>query len=379
MDNYSENFTPTRSSVSIARPNGPGMRTKPSEGGRMDSSYSEDDSLEICVPPKCRKRVDLSSGQVSGSVCFPPSNPSSAGQFLELGPEPAPPAACLFIGKLNMFQENAPLEQELYHVFSQWGHVVSVNVLRDTITHTCSYGFVQFETVLEAERVLAAGGYIYIGGHRLPVEKSRVNRTLFIAPKWGRPYTKDMVETLLRAFGVIEEILASDALGSTWFVRFRYRECAIGAYATLSNNPLLHVGWVNNLGEDTPSFDPQIAQQFAYIEKLPARVEKRQLMARFSRYGLIKRCVLSWRNLGHMEPVAYIQFANPMSVIAAIRGEHMRMFFNMRIHVQKLTPANAQILPWYVPFPLGTTSESILMKPIFTAYPGYIDASSRNS
>ncbi|KAM9915344.1 hypothetical protein OXX80_014121, partial [Metschnikowia pulcherrima] len=119
-----------------------------------------------------------------------------------------------------------------------------------------------------------------LDGRKLRCEAAKVNRTLFISSY--RETMKGDLQGLVADFGETELIAPSSHTGRVidysspnssynWFVKFSYRDDAIRAFASLSDNEEYHVEWAQNI-DDVAVKASQFDKFAIFIGQLPHSV-----------------------------------------------------------------------------------------------------------
>ena len=99
--------------------------------------------------------------------------------------EVKPPENVIFICKLNPVTD----ETGLSLLFSQFGKVVSCDIIRDKTTgDSLCYGFIEFETKDSAERAFLKMNDVLVDHHRIQVDFSQSVAKLFLSRKFKRAH-----------------------------------------------------------------------------------------------------------------------------------------------------------------------------------------------
>jgi RNA recognition motif-containing protein len=251
-----------------------------------------------------------------------------------------PPQACLFVASISP----STTEESLQQFFSSYGEVVKTKILKDRSSKP--YAFVQYKEVEQANEALIATHGQILDGRRLRVEKARVNRTLFIA-KIDRGFTNTQVREVCEEFGPVESVTIirnhfTNQSKGCGFVKYKYREDAMEAFANLKNSPR-KLPWVIEWATSTNDPDLQgIDKRNLFIGGLSPRVTKESLEERFGAYGKVESITLVNRDAEILEQnpeearnaFCFLRYESEDSAIAAIEQENGADWLDRRIRVQ---------------------------------------------
>lgn len=257
---------------------------------------------------------------------------------------PAPPASkvkpssCVFVASLSSSRTDDELCRSVTSHFSKFGHLVSVKVLRDLASRP--YAFVQYTNDSDCRNAIEQGHNSTLDGRRLRCEAAKVNRTLFVSSTYAM--TLPEVEYQMSQYGDIELIIASTDKGQliiepaltgtaiqNWFVKFCYREEAIRAFASITDDPSLSVEWAQNI-DDNAVNAPKIDKNAIYIGLLSSDVTEKDIRGHFGAYGEIEEVAIKAKPTSTF---AFVTYKSEEAAASAVANDNHLMFMNRTIHV----------------------------------------------
>lgn len=249
------------------------------------------------------------------------------------------PSSCVFVASLRSNRADDDLCRSVTSHFSRFGKLVSVKVLRDLANRP--YAFVQYTNDEDCKIAIELGHNAVLDGRRLRCEAAKVNRTLFISR--ARPMKLTEVEQKLSEYGETELIIASTENGNliseplpasakclNWFVKFCYRDDAIGAFASMTNSADFHVEWAQNIDDSTAGV-PRIDKFSIFVGQLSGDVTEKDLRDRFTTHGEIEYISIKAKPGSSF---AFITFKHEKSAAGAVAVENHSMFMSKTILVQ---------------------------------------------
>lgn len=249
------------------------------------------------------------------------------------------PSSCVFVASLRASESDDDLCRSVTAHFSRFGSLISVKVLRDPANRP--YAFVQYSNDEDCRSAIELGHNSILSGRRLRCEAAKVNRTLFLAG--STPMTLSAVEQKMSEFGETELIVASSGNGQpianslpvvlsspNWFVKYCYRDDAIRAFASITDDAEFNVEWAKNIDDMTPGV-PRIDKLSIYVGQLASDVTEKDLRDHFSTNGEIEE--LSIKTKAN-STFAFISFGLEEAAASAVARENHSMFMNKTIHVQ---------------------------------------------
>ncbi|GEQ70753.1 hypothetical protein JCM33374_g4432 [Metschnikowia sp. JCM 33374] len=260
------------------------------------------------------------------------------------------PSSCMFVASLRSTCSDDELCRSVTRHFQVYGELASVKVLRDPMNRP--YAFVQYTNDRDCKQAIKMGHNSELDGRKLRCEAAKVNRTLFISS--FRETRKSDLQQLVRDFGETELIAPSSHTGRVidasspdssfnWFVKFSYRDDAIRAFASLSDNEEYHVEWAQNI-DDVPVKSSQFDKFSIFIGQLPASVTEADIRYHFSSHGTIKEVSIIHKSFSTF---AFVTFAEEAAAASAVARDNHSMFMNKTIHVQYreiTSKANSRVL-----------------------------------
>ncbi|KAI5965625.1 uncharacterized protein KGF55_000987 [Candida pseudojiufengensis] len=258
------------------------------------------------------------------------------------------PSACVFVASLRSSMSDDELCVSVTNHFAKWGQLSTVKVLRDTSNRP--YAFVQYVNEQDSKDAIKYGHNSELGGRYIRCEAAKVNRTLFIRSK--NLLSEISIETKLSSYGEIEDLSPSNSKGqvynnapafqgyNNWFCKFVYRDDAIKAYASLTEEGIYHVDWAQNVDKrNTIKYrknednEPKAAfDKFSiFIGQLSSNVSENDLKERFERHGGIEHLHLVRKP---DNTFAFITFLDESSAARSVEVENHSMLCGKTMHVQ---------------------------------------------
>lgn len=257
------------------------------------------------------------------------------------------PSACVFVASLSATKNDDELCVSVTSHFRQWGELSTVKVLRDTANRP--YAFVQYTNDDDCKTAIRCGHDSWLDGRNLRCEAAKVNRTLFLV--CSEPIEELDVKRLLKEFGEVEQIVASDAKGvvqlkedqvlpssRNWYVKFVYRDDAIRAFANLSEGDKYRVAWAQNV--DLPSEEEleskttiklKYDKLSIFVGQLNPAVKEEELTERFATHGVITDSKIIRKG---NSTFAFIRFEDEAAAASAVERENHAMLKHRTMHVQ---------------------------------------------
>lgn len=246
------------------------------------------------------------------------------------------PSACVFVASLLHTKTDVELCKAVTDHFDQFGNIINVKVLRDYSGRP--YAFVQYEKESECKDAIAQSHNTMLHGRAIRCEAAKVNRTVFITS--FTPISKSAVEETLLEFGETEVVIASDQHGRIkhtkageqcrfWFAKFSYRDDAIRAFASLTDDSQYHVEWAKNI-EDQCSrgrFD----KYTVFVGQLSRLATHKDLERHFSRHGMVKSVSVVHKTL---TSYGFVTFESEAFAASAVAKDNHTMFMDKNINVQ---------------------------------------------
>lgn len=247
------------------------------------------------------------------------------------------PSACVFVASLRASKTDDELCRSVTKLFNNFGELVSVKVLRDPSNRP--YAFAQYSNDDDCKRAIELGHGTELEGRKLRCEAAKVNRTLFVSV--APPMRLQYLKTSVAKFGEIELLFGSTLEGDvihvpqngtslSWFVKFSYRDDAIRAFASLSDNLQFHVEWAQNI-DDINSFSSNIDRTSIYIGLLGPAITERDITNHFSIHGEIEEVSVINRLSSSF---AFVTYTTEEAAASAVERDNHSMFMDKTIHVQ---------------------------------------------
>lgn len=247
------------------------------------------------------------------------------------------PSACVFVASLRASKTDDELCRSVTKLFSKFGELVSVKVLRDPSNRP--YAFAQYSNDDDCKRAIEMGHGSELEGRKLRCEAAKVNRTLFVSV--APPMRLQDLKTSVGKYGEIELLLGSTSEGDvihvpqngtslSWFVKFSYRDDAIRAFASLSDDLQFHVEWAQNI-DDINAFSSNIDRTSIYIGLLGPNVTEGEITAHFSIHGEIEEVSVINRLSSSF---AFVTYTTEEAAASAVERDNHSMFMDKTIHVQ---------------------------------------------
>lgn len=249
------------------------------------------------------------------------------------------PSSCVFVASLRASESDDNLCRAVTAHFSKFGSLISVKVLRDPANRP--YAFVQYTNDDDCRNAIEQGHNSILSGRRLRCEAAKVNRTLFLAAT--NPMSLLEVEKKMSEYGETELIVASSGNGQlisdllsvatsnlNWFVKYCYRDDAIRAFASITEDEEFSVEWAKNI-DDTSNDAPKIDKLSIYVGQLASDITESDLRNHFSANGEIEEVTIKAKP---NSAFAFISFRLEEAAASAVARENHSMFMNKTIHVQ---------------------------------------------
>lgn len=247
------------------------------------------------------------------------------------------PSACVFVASLRASKTDDELCRSVTNLFNKFGELVSVKVLRDPSNRP--YAFAQYSNDEDCKKAIQLAHGSELEGRKLRCEAAKVNRTLFVSV--APPMRLQDLKSSVGKFGDIELLLGSTSEGDvihvppngtslSWFVKFSYRDDAIRAFASLSDDLHFHVEWAQNI-DDINAFSSNIDRTSIYIGLLGPNVTERDITAHFSIHGEIEEVSVINRLTSSF---AFVTYTTEEAAASAVERDNHSMFMDKTIHVQ---------------------------------------------
>ncbi|CAK9441267.1 uncharacterized protein LODBEIA_P51360 [Lodderomyces beijingensis] len=263
------------------------------------------------------------------------------------------PSACVFVASLRSSMADDDLCVAVTNHFKKWGSLTTVKVLRDTSNRP--YAFVQYLTEEDSKIAIEMGHNSMLNGRSIRCEAAKVNRTLFFTSK--SVLAESVIRAILDRFGEIEELVPSNSRGQiftatagsaackgyrNWFCKFVYRDDAIKAFASLTEEGFYQIEWAQNVDKANPvaQFDDSDSKieykvkfdKFSvFVGQLSSTVKETDLRKRFERHGEILNLTLMKKATSTF---AFIQFKDESSAAGSVEAENHSMLCGKTMHVQ---------------------------------------------
>lgn len=253
------------------------------------------------------------------------------------------PSACVFVASLCSTTADDDLCVSVTNLFEKWGKITRVKVLRDTRNRP--YAFVQYTNDDDAANAIKEAQGASLDSRKIRCEPAKVNRTLFLL--LPRPIASDDITKLLGEFGPIERLVSSMYFNSPenspppfskgWFCQFVYRDDAITAFASLSQNDKFSIEWGQNIdtlkaSHGGDSFKPKFDRCAIFIGQLSSDTTEEELRERFGPHGEIESLTII--NNRDFNTFAFLRYTTERSAAKAVEAENHSLFKRRTMHVQ---------------------------------------------
>ncbi|SAM07235.1 hypothetical protein [Absidia glauca] len=248
------------------------------------------------------------------------------------------PMACLFVASLNKDKTDEELNFTVYNYFEKWGDLINVKVFKDWKKRP--YAFVQFERASNAQAALNESPGAILNGRSIRCELARVNRTLYLSSLHYPLGEKDVMEKL-SIYGEVEHIRMDQDNAFGAYVKFRYRDDAIGAFLGLqkqSSSTRWLVCWCSNvnktlsedIAEDTRNHD----MSCLFVGNLDKDIPRFELHQRFEAYGTIRSCnIVRKHNPLFDVTFAFVRYTTRDAASSAILAENGQSWYGHNLRV----------------------------------------------
>ncbi|PSK40381.1 hypothetical protein C7M61_000016 [Candidozyma pseudohaemuli] len=246
------------------------------------------------------------------------------------------PSACVFVASLLYTKTDVELCKSVTDHFEQFGKIVNVKVLRDYSGRP--YAFVQYDNDVDSKNAIAQSHNAVLDGRVIRCEAAKVNRTIFITT--FNSISKNAVMDTLKEFGETELVVASDQHGRVkhatldeecrfWFAKFSYRDDAIRAFASLTDDSAYHVEWAKNIEDQCTNgrFD----KYTVFVGLLSRLATHNDLERHFLRHGAVKSVSVIHKTLASY---GFVTFEEEASAASAVAKDNHTMFMDRNINVQ---------------------------------------------
>jgi len=256
-------------------------------------------------------------------------------------------SAALYVGDLHP----EVTEAALFEIFNAVAPVASVRVCRHAITRqSLGYGYLNFHSVRDAERVLDTMNFSLIRGRmarlmwsqRDPsLRKSSVGN-IFVKNLDPEIDSKDLYDTFSIFGNIIScKVVSDQQTGKSkgfGFVHFETAESAAEAIAKVNGNVISgRVVYVSNFQKrDNRAKNQEFTN--LYVKNIPKSMSQEDLEKLAAPFGEVASCVLAKNDQGESKGFGYLDFKEHESAKKCIEGLHGKEFDH------EVTPAEAKKL-----------------------------------
>lgn len=238
--------------------------------------------------------------------------------------------ASLYVGDLHP----EVTEALLFELFNAVGPVASIRVCRDSVTRrSLGYAYVNFHSVVDAERALETMNYTLIKGkpcrimwcHRDPSLRKSGSGNVFMKNLDKSIDNKALYDTFSAFGNILSCKVATDENGVSkgyGFVHYETQEAAQQAVqkvnAMLLNGKKVYVGFFVPRKDrgDGGSGEDKFSNIFA--KNLPEEVDDEQLLAMFKPFGDVKSAVTMKNAEGKSKGFGFVNFDTHEEALAAV-------------------------------------------------------------
>eukprot|EP01090_Pellita_catalonica_P023471 TRINITY_DN96_c0_g1_i1.p1 TRINITY_DN96_c0_g1~~TRINITY_DN96_c0_g1_i1.p1 ORF type:complete len:620 (-),score=123.67 TRINITY_DN96_c0_g1_i1:97-1956(-) len=247
-------------------------------------------------------------------------------------------SASLYVGDLHP----SVTEAILFEVFKSIGPVASIRVCRDTVTRrSLGYAYVNFHTVVDAQRARDALNYTPIQGkqirimwsHRDPSKRKSGAGNIFIKNLDKSIDNKALYDTFSTFGSILSCKVATDEKGSSkgyGFVHYEADESAKQAITKVNgmilNGKIVFVGPFLPRGVRTPSVDPNQYTNL-YVKHFPKEWSDEDLAKDMSQFGEIQSTVVRTDSEGKSLGFGFVNFENHEDAVKAVEALHGKKKF----------------------------------------------------
>ncbi|KAJ1616682.1 hypothetical protein T492DRAFT_918207 [Pavlovales sp. CCMP2436] len=240
--------------------------------------------------------------------------------------------ASLYVGDLHP----EVTEALLFELFNAVGPVASIRVCRDSVTRrSLGYAYVNFHSVVDAERALETMNYTGIKGkpcrimwcHRDPSLRKSGSGNVFIKNLDKSIDNKALYDTFSAFGNILSCKVAVDDNGSFkgyGFVHYETQEAANLAVnkvnGMLLNGKKVFVGFFVPQKERGPSGESDEHFTNVYVKNLDTGVSDEALSDMFAKYGPVKSCTVMRDGDGGSKGFGFINFDSHEEARAAVDG-----------------------------------------------------------
>lgn len=247
------------------------------------------------------------------------------------------PSACVFVASLLASKSDVELCKSVTDHFEGYGKIANVKVLRDY--NSRPYAFVQYTNDDDSKLAIKCSNNSLLDGRYIRCEPAKVNRTLFITSY--EAVVKGEVAQVVKKFGETELVVASNGYGQIksgqadddacrfWFVKFCYRDDAIRAFASLTDNSQFNVEWAKNVEDQ--STHGRFDKYTIFIGQLSRIVTEADVEAHFSKRGKVRTTSVVHKPT---TSYAFVTFEDEASAASAVAKDNHTMFMEKNINVQ---------------------------------------------
>lgn len=237
--------------------------------------------------------------------------------------------ASLYVGDLHA----EVTEALLFELFNAVGPVASIRVCRDSVTRrSLGYAYVNFHSVVDAERALETMNYTAIKGrpcrimwcHRDPSLRKSGSGNVFIKNLDKSIDNKALYDTFSAFGNILSCKVAVDDNGSFkgyGFVHYETQEAANLAVnkvnGMLLNGKKVFVGFFVPQKERGPSGESDDFTN-VFVKNLDTAVTDEQLSDMFGKFGLVKSCTVMRDGEGASKGFGFISFEEHEEARAAV-------------------------------------------------------------
>jgi polyadenylate-binding protein len=234
----------------------------------------------------------------------------------------------LYVGDLDP----SVSEAQLYELFNQFGHVVSIRVCRDLITRrSLGYAYVNFSNVNDARQAMEMLNYAPLNGkpmrimysQRDPSQRKSGVGNIFIKNLDKSIDNKELHDTFAQFGNITSAKIMSDGVGSSkgfGFVQFDSEEAAQKAiekvHGKLLRDKVVYVAPFVRRSDRSADKDGKFSN--IYVKNIPEDVEDEELKKLFETVGETTSVAIMRDEEGKRKGFGFINYDDPDAAFAAV-------------------------------------------------------------
>jgi len=248
-------------------------------------------------------------------------------------------SASLYVGDLHP----DVFERELFDLFSQVGNVMTIRVLRDSVTRrSLGYAYVNFQNAADAERAWDSLNFTSLRGipirimwkQRDPTLRKSGVGNIFIKNLEKTVNSRALFDTFSRYGTILSCKVVTDANGNSrgyGFVQYESKEAAEKSIAEVNGKMIM--GKVVYVGPFIKNRTPDDQNKFnnVFVKNFEASVTDEQFQKYFEKYGPISSAVIMKDSEGKSKCFGFVCYKEPTSAKNLVDTENGKTPFGTNV------------------------------------------------